>query len=175
MNIRVLALLLLTVLSTSACVSAQKFQEEEALNQELQSELAANQVQIKTLNDELTVSMVNELLFPSGSADLNRDGKSVLNKIMPTLKTISDKRIEVRGYTDNVPIKGTLKRRYKSNWELSTSRATSVLEYLQSGGVAPNLLSARGFGEYQPVAPNDSSENRAKNRRTDIVITGKSR
>jgi chemotaxis protein MotB len=175
MNIRLLTLLVLTVLSTSACVSAQKYQEEEALNQELQSELATNQVQIKELNDELTVSMVNELLFPSGSADLNRNGKSVLDKIMPTLKNINDKRIEVRGYTDNVPIGGALKRRYKSNWELSTARATSVLEYLQKGGVAPSLLSARGFGEYQPIAPNDSSDNRAKNRRTDIVIIGKDR
>jgi chemotaxis protein MotB len=175
MNIRLPVFLLLTVITTSACVSAKKFKEEEALNQELQSELAADQVQIKTLNDELTVSMVNELLFPSGGADVDRGGKKVLDKIMPTLKTISDKRVEVRGYTDNVPIGGHLKHRYKTNWELSTARATSVLEYLQKGGVTPSLLSARGFGEYQPVAPNDSTENRAKNRRTDIVIIGKDR
>lgn len=170
MNSRLFVLLLLTAFSTTACVSAQKYQEEQALNQELQSEIAADKVQIKTLNDELTVSMVNELLFPSGGAELDRGGKQVLDKIMPTLKNINDKRIEIRGYTDNVPIGGSLRHRYKTNWELSTARATNVLEFLQKGGVAPNLLSARGFGEYQPIVPNDSSRNRSKNRRTDIVI-----
>lgn len=159
-------------LALGGCVSMQEYNEEKDLNNRLQAEVDADKVTIQQQNDELTVSMVNELLFPSAGAELNSDGKKVLDKIIPTLNDAGDKRIEVRGYTDSVPIGSHLKHQYKSNWELSTARATSVVEYLQSKGVPGSRLSARGFGEFQPLDAKaaDTKENRAKNRRTDIVL-----
>ncbi|MEY2699850.1 MAG: hypothetical protein RIQ52_605 [Pseudomonadota bacterium] len=159
-------------MALGGCVSMQEYNEEKDLNAQLQAEVDADKVTIQEQNEELTVSMVNEMLFPSAGAELDANGKKVLDKIIPTLKEAGDKRIEVRGYTDSVPIGAHLKQQYKSNWELSTARATSVVEYLQSKGIPGSRLSARGFGEFQPLdakAP-DTKDTRAKNRRTDIVL-----
>ncbi|HWP01436.1 MAG TPA: OmpA family protein [Methylococcus sp.] len=143
------------------------------LNQRLEAEVEADQAEITQLQDRLKVTLVNELLFPSGGWKLDPQGKAVLDKIVPALQQARDKLIEVEGYTDNTPIGGKLKYRFSSNWELSTARATEIVEYLQHKGIDPDRLSARGFGEYQPIASNDTPEGRKKNRRTDIVLIAK--
>jgi chemotaxis protein MotB len=87
------------------------------------------------------------------------------------LKDVKDKRIQVEGHTDNVKIFSSGKSMYPTNWELSVARATQVVRYLQEqGGLDPKLLSATGYSEYQPVAPNDTDEGKAKNRRIEIVL-----
>ena len=146
-------------------------QTYQDLQMKLEKEIQEGQVQIKEMKDRLTMTMVDKIIFPSGSAVISKEGKKVLDKVVSILKDVKDKRIQIEGHTDNVKIVSELKNRFPTNWELSTARATEVVRYLQEkGGLNPNLLSATGYGEYQPVAPNDSEEGRHKNRRIEIVL-----
>ncbi len=146
-------------------------QTYQDLTRKLEKEIQDGQVQITEMKNRLTMTMVDKIIFPSGSADISKAGKKVLDKVVSILKDIKDKRIQVEGHTDNVKIVSDLKNTYPTNWELSTARATEVVRYLQEhGGIDPTLLSATGFGEFQPVAPNDTDEGRHKNRRIEIVL-----
>jgi chemotaxis protein MotB len=141
-------------------MATQTYQE---LQKKLEKEIQEGQVQIKEMKDQI--------LFASGSAKVGKKGKVVLAKVVDILKDVKDKRIEVDGHTDNVQIVSALKNRFATNWELSTARATEVVRYLQEeGGIDPHILSATGYGEYQPVASNDTAEGRHKNRRIEIVL-----
>ncbi len=143
----------------------------EDLTSKLEKEIREGQVQIREMKGRLTVTIVDKILFPSGSTEISQEGKIVLDKVVGVLKDAKDKRIQVEGHTDNVPIVSDLKKRYPTNWELSTGRATEVVRYLQEkGGINPHLLSAMGYGEYQPVAPNTTEEGKHKNRRIEIVL-----
>jgi chemotaxis protein MotB len=142
----------------------------DSLVAELKSEIKEGQIKITQLKDKLTVNMVDKILFDSGSAVIKKDGKQVLDRVAEILKGAKDQRIKVEGHTDNVPIGPGLADRFPSNWELSTARATTVVRYLQERGVSPAFLNAEGYAEYQPVAPNDSEENKAQNRRIEIVL-----
>jgi len=143
----------------------------EDLTKKLQREIQDGQVQITEMKNRLTMTMVDKILFPSGSVDISKEGKKVLDKVISILKDVEDKRIQVEGHTDNVRIVSSLKKKYPTNWELSTARATKVVRYLQdSGGIEPILLSATGYSEYQPVATNDTAKGRQKNRRIEIVL-----
>ncbi len=146
-------------------------QTYEDLKKKLEKEIQEGQVQITEMKNRLTVTMVDQILFASGSAQVGKKGKAVLDKVVTILKDVKDKRIEVDGHTDNVPIVSSLKKRFPTNWELSTARATEVVRYLQEpGGIDPRLLSASGFSEFQPVASNDTEDGRHKNRRIEIVL-----
>lgn len=128
------------------------------------------------LEAEVTVMMVDTgvyveikdaILFEPGSAHLKTSGVELLSKLDLMLNDFEND-IVVEGHTDNVPMNTPL---YPSNWELSTARSVSVLRYLNEDlGVDPTRLSARGYGEYSPIAPNDNPENRAKNRRVNLMI-----
>jgi len=175
---------LLAMALVAGCVSESTYQKEvqqagtlsaqnkteQALNQQLQAEVRADQVQITQLQDRLKVTMANQLLFPEGGWELHRQGEQTLTKIVPTLQSLQNQRIVVEGFTDNVPIGPELRNRFPSNWELSTARATGVVRHLVAQGVNPNILSAQGFGDSQPVASNDTAQGRAKNRRVEIMI-----
>jgi chemotaxis protein MotB len=94
-------------------------------------------------------------------------GKVALAQVATILKTISDRHFQVAGDTDNVPIQTAL---FPSNWELSTRRAVEVVHFLVAQGMRPEILSAAGYGEFDPIASNDSPDGRAKNRRTEITL-----
>jgi len=148
--------------------STQTYQD---LAKKLEKEIQAGQIEITEMKNRLTVTMVDKIIFPSGSTEISPEGKTVLSKVVEILKSIKDKRIQVEGHTDNVPIVSGLKKRFPTNWELSTARATEVVRYLQeSGGLDPKLLCATGYSEYQPVATNDTNEGKRKNRRIEIVL-----
>ncbi len=117
----------------------------------------------------VVVSFKEALLFNSGSADINAEGTETLKKMSDILKTV-DNYISVEGSADNVPISSA---RYASNWELASQRAINVAKLLQNFGVDPARLSSTSYGEYRPVAPNDSEVNKERNRRVDIVIIDK--
>jgi chemotaxis protein MotB len=137
----------------------------------LKSEIEKGSVQISQLKGRLTLNVVDKVLFATGQASLNEQGRAVLDQIGEVLKTLHDKDVRIEGHTDNVPIAGDLTSRFATNWELSTARATAVARYLQDkDGVDPQHLVAAGYGEYRPVAPNDTPENRALNRRIEIVL-----
>jgi chemotaxis protein MotB len=143
----------------------------EDLQQKLEKEIQDGQVMITEMKNRLTMTMVDKIIFPSGSTEISKEGKKVLDKVVSILKEVQDKRIQVEGHTDNVRIVSSLKKRYPTNWELSTARATEVVRYLQeAGGLNPQMLSATGFAEYQPVAANDTDDGKHKNRRIEIVL-----
>jgi chemotaxis protein MotB len=139
------------------------------LTKKLEKEIQEGQVRITEMKNRLTMTMVDKILFPSGSAEISKDGKKVLDKVVAILKDVKDKRIQIEGHTDNARIVGSLKKKFPTNWELSTARATEVARYL-AGDIDPKLLSATGYSEYQPVAPNDTEEGRHNNRRIEIVL-----
>lgn len=159
------------VQQTKTAVTLEK--QYMALNQQLQTEIAADQVQIKQLQDRLVVTFVDEILFASGSAEMHIKGRTAVGKAVPTLVSLTGHWIDVQGYTDNEPIGPALRARYPSNWELSAARAADVVRYLQSQGVDPTNLVAEGYGEYQPVASNATPQGRAKNRRIEVVLRAK--
>jgi chemotaxis protein MotB len=137
----------------------------------LQDQLRDNSaVELQQQGDSIKVILTNGILFASGSADLSQQGKQLLKEIVPHLPDNLDYRIIVEGHTDNVPIQGSLRTRFPSNWELSAQRALSVVHDLQSKGVDPKQLEARAHGAYQPRLPNNTPDNRSKNRRIELVI-----
>ncbi len=152
--------------------SSQQTQKQyEALTQNLSREMEKGMVQVRQYKSMLSVELAEQIFFDSGSADVKADGKNVLKKLGAALKDYDNKFIRVVGYTDDVPIK---KSGYKSNWDLSVTRAASVVRYLQEVGVPPERMIAAGRGEYNPVAPNTTAEGRRKNRRIEIMLVDKS-
>lgn len=146
-------------------------QTYQNLAKKLEKEIQEGQIEITEMKNRLTVTMVDKIIFPSGSVRISRRGKRVLAKVVAILKDVKDKRIQVEGHTDNVPLLKRMRKRFPTNWELSTARATEVVRYLQdSGGIDPTLLSASGYSEYQPVASNKKRAGRRKNRRIEIVL-----
>lgn len=145
---------------------------EDLLN-EMKGEIEQGQIAITELKGKLTVDVVDKILFDSGRAEVKPEGLDVLKRVVEILITVTDKIIRVEGHTDNVPIAGTLAKRYPTNWELSAARAINITRYLEKEGLDPALLSAAAFGEYQPVADNETPEGRAKNRRIAIILLPK--
>lgn len=139
------------------------------LEDRLQQEIRDKEVKVEMLEKGLVITFVAEVLFDSGKADLRSESFEKMDKIAQVINTtVKDLDIGIEGHTDNVPIKYS---GWKSNWELSSGRALSVLHYLaDKQGVNPGRLSATGYGEYRPVAGNETKEGRQKNRRVEIVI-----
>ncbi|MDN8618811.1 OmpA/MotB family protein [Variovorax ginsengisoli] len=156
-------------------VDAQKADPYAMLVRQLSRGLSNDQVQITQLQNQLKVTMVNEILFPEGGWRLSPDGEQTLSKVAPTLSDLPGQQIVVEGFTDNVPIGPELKGRFPSSLDLSLARADDVAHYLVSKGVPQNAISAQGFGEARRVASNETSRSKAKNRRVEIVISAASR
>jgi chemotaxis protein MotB len=145
----------------------------ESLLEKMKSEISQGQVTISELKGKLTVNMVDSILFDSGKAEVKKGGHEILGKVISILKDVSDKSIRIEGHTDNVPISRALAQRYPTNWELSAARAINVARFLQDQGIDPANLSAVAYGEWKPVATNDTPEGRAKNRRIEIILVPK--
>jgi chemotaxis protein MotB len=143
----------------------------EALVTDMKSEIEQGQIKITQMADRLSVSMVDKILFPSGEADIMPDGLKVLQRVGKVLKTTHGKIIRVEGHTDNVPISSRLIKQFPTNWELSTTRATNVVRFLQDKvGIDAKRLQAVGLSEYQPVASNATPAGRGQNRRIEIAL-----
>ncbi len=142
---------------------------KKELEDRLSKEISDKEVKVEMLEKGLVITFVAEVLFDSGKSSLKDDSLQKLDKVSNVIQTVvPDLGIGIEGHTDNDPIKISA---WKSNWELSSARALSVLHYLEEkGGVKPERLAAIGYGEYRPVALNDDKENRARNRRVEIVI-----
>ena len=145
----------------------------ENLLEKMKSEISKGQVTISELKGKLTVNMVDSILFDSGKAEVKKGGLEILGKVISILKDVSDKSIRIEGHTDTVQIVGILARRYPTNWELSAARAINVARHLQDQGIDPGHLSAVAYGEWKPVATNDTAEGKAKNRRIEIILVPK--
>jgi chemotaxis protein MotB len=144
---------------------------KDELEKRLQDEISNKQVKVEMQDKGLVITFVSEVLFDSGKAKLREDSYPKLDKVAAVLNTtVADLNVGIEGHTDNKPIK---RSGWKSNWELSTARALSVLHYLSDKDVAQPRLAAIGYGEFRPVASNDTREGRQKNRRVEIVILPK--
>lgn len=120
-------------------------------------------------NGQVYVSLDNRLMFASGSWDVQPDGASALGELAKVLNENKDLKIAVEGHTDSDAFNG--KTAVKDNWDLSVMRATSVVKILVGKGLTPERVQAAGRGEFAPIATNETSEGKAKNRRTEIIIT----
>jgi len=131
-----------------------------------------NDLTVEVRNGKVYVSLSEQLLFKSGSIEVDPKGVSALQQLASALKDSPDINVMVEGHTDNVPI--SRKSQYMNdNWDLSVLRATSIVKILTNAGVSPGQVTATGKGEYSPVVENDSDENKQKNRRTEIILTPK--
>lgn len=118
----------------------------------------------------ITIHILEDILFPSGTADLSPDSKILLDKLAVILKELPND-IRIEGHTDNIPINSAL---YPSNWHLSVARALNTAYYLiQNQELSPDKVSIVGYSEYKPIAKNTTPEGREQNRRVDIVILTK--
>jgi len=131
-----------------------------------------NDLTVEVRNGKVYVSLAEQLLFKSGSIEVDPKGVSALQQLASALKDSPDINVMVEGHTDNVPI--SRKSQYMNdNWDLSVLRATSIVKILTDAGVSTGQVTATGKGEYSPVVENDSDENKQKNRRTEIILTPK--
>lgn len=116
---------------------------------------------------QMVLELPSGILFASGQADLSKAGQSALTEVLDVLLEFKDRRFVIAGHTDAVPIKS---RKFKNNWDLSTARALSVVQYMIGAGFPAQNVGAAGYGEFDPVAPNDTEENRQLNRRIEIIL-----
>lgn len=141
----------------------------EALVKDLESEVAAGQIQITQLREGLRLNLSQDILFRSGAVTLEPYGVGVLRKVADQLERFPQF-VEVQGHSDDVPLSAGLAKRWGTNWELAAARAASVVRLLEGEGVDPTRLRAVSYGEHKPVADNGSAEGRAKNRRIEIRL-----
>jgi chemotaxis protein MotB len=166
----------------AGCVSQQKYeesqqknaeleQEYQQLNQAMTAEVGAKNMQISRMQDAIKVSVNSELLFPSGGWEMPAAAKTSIAKIAAVLAPHQTTKINVNGYTDTTPIgPGLAKQGITTNLILSQKRADNVMQYMISQGVKPELVSAQGFGDADPVASNDTPAGRAQNRRVELTL-----
>ncbi len=114
----------------------------------------------------IVIRITDTAIFDAGSAEIRKDALGAVDGLTKILSDMNEN-IQVEGHTDNLPIKSPI---FPSNWELSSARATSIVRRFVADGIDPKRLTAIGYGEYRPLADNNTEENRVKNRRVDIVV-----
>lgn len=127
----------------------------------------AGKLKVKMAEGRMVVELASDVLFGSGSANLSRDGRAAIAEVAQLLASIPDRKFQVEGHTDNVPIATA---QYPSNWELASARALTVVKTMVDAGMDPARISAASFGDSKPAHPNDTPEGRASNRRIEIVV-----
>jgi chemotaxis protein MotB len=141
--------------------------EFKQMTAQLKRMIDSGRLHITFRRGRMIVELPAQVLFPSGSADLTDQGRDALGEVAKILRGMRDRRFIVAGHTDNVPVTGD---RFKSNWELSSTRAVNVTEALVKGGLRPEQLVAAGYSEYDPVARNGNEQGKQKNRRIEIIL-----
>jgi len=143
------------------------------LEEQLKEEISDNKLILKKYSDHVVVTFQGDMLFASGSAQLENGVVSTIDKLGEILKGLDDVTIEVQGHTDNVKVSSRNKR-YRNNWELSSARASNVAEMLiRQKRLDPRNISATGKAEYMPLAENSSGQGKAKNRRIEVILKPK--
>jgi chemotaxis protein MotB len=145
--------------------------QQRALAEKLKGMIDAGQLEVVKRKGRLMLKLPDEILFPSGSKRLKKEGRMALEQVAAVLKEVTDRDFIIAGHTDNIPVKRG--GAFKDNWELSTARAVEVTSLMIKQGVSPGQLSAAGFGEFDPIESNDTKEGRQKNRRLEIILMPK--
>ena len=145
---------------------------KKKIEEGLKEQIANQQIKIEDIEGKLKLTFIDKILFNSGSTTINKKGKDILLTFAESIQEDKDHNILVEGHTDNVGVGPALKSKFPSNWELSTSRSSAVVRFLQEdGSIEPERLSAIGFSYFKPVASNDDEEGRSQNRRIEIILT----
>lgn len=154
-------------------------EEKDAAVQELKRKVtdallnfSDSDLSVEVKNGKVYVSLSEKLLFKSGSFSVDAKGRTALKQLATALKGNAELNVLVEGHTDNVPISRT-SQYMNDNWDLSVLRATAIVRILTDNGIDPAIITAAGKGEFLPVANNDTSNNKALNRRTEIILTPK--
>jgi len=146
----------------------QSLKDAEKVKQVIQTKNLEDAVKVDITEKGIAIMLRDPVGFASGSADLKEQGKDILKDISDIIKYNPELKVRVEGHTDNVPIRS---QRYRNNWELSSARSLSVVQLLSGQtGIRPENMSAVGYGEYRPIAPNTTPEDRSKNRRIQIFV-----
>lgn len=144
-----------------------RIEEFRQLLGRFQKLIDAGKLEVKIVDGRMIVQLATDVLFKSGSAKLSKEGREAISEVTQILASIPGRNFQIEGHTDNVPIRS---KQYPSNWELAAARAQSVLQTMLKAGMPASRVSAASYGEHRPVASNDSKEERAANRRIEIVI-----
>jgi chemotaxis protein MotB len=127
----------------------------------------AGKLKVEIRENRMIIALGDKILFDPGKTDLKQEGKDALSQVASVLKDLQNRNFQVAGHTDNIPIKS---QKFRSNWDLSTARAVEVVNFMIGAGLDPKRLSAAGYADTSPVAPNDTPDNKAKNRRIEITL-----
>jgi chemotaxis protein MotB len=127
----------------------------------------AGKLKVEIRENRMIIALGDTILFDPGKTDLKPEGKDALKQVSEVLKDLQNRNFQVAGHTDNIPIKSA---KFRSNWDLSTARAVEVVNFMISSGLDGKRLSAAGYADMSPVAPNDTPENKARNRRIEITL-----
>jgi chemotaxis protein MotB len=149
---------------------AKNAETARALRASLNPPQNGSAVTISSETSEVKVVLSDQVLFPSEGAMLSDTGRQVLDQLASSLKTATENHFIVEGHTDSSPLTGALAKAYPSKWELSSARSLAVIRHLQKAGIAGDRLESRAYGEFQPIASDDTPEGRAENRRIEIRI-----
>jgi chemotaxis protein MotB len=144
-----------------------RVQEFKKLLDRFKKLIESGRLKVKIVEGRMVVELATDILFPSGSATLSKDGKAAISEVAGLLASIPSREFQVAGHTDNVPIATA---QYPSNWELAGARAITVVRTMVQAGMPAERISAASYADTKPVAPNDSNETRAQNRRIEIVV-----
>ncbi len=169
---------LVSALGLTGCVSQSKYDDLQAQNQQLQQqnaslsqEVAAQKAAVSRLQGAIKYTVNSDLLFAPGSYEMKPAGRKIISTMAAKLAPTQQNKILVNGYTDNTPIGPALmKKGITSNEMLSQKRAESVMAYMISQGLSPDLVEAHGYGDANPIASNDTAKGRAQNRRVELTL-----
>lgn len=148
-------------------MAEQRTKEYAELLSKFQRLIDTGKLSVQIIDGRMVVSLGSDILFASGSADLSEIGQQNIREIGQVLRTLGDRKYQIEGHTDNVPIKTA---RFPSNWELASARALTVLKGLIAAGMKKESLSAASFADTKPVRPNTTADGRQFNRRIEIVV-----
>lgn len=147
--------------------SERRIAEYRDLTRKFKSMIDTNKLRVKIVEGRMVVEMATDVLFNSGSAQLSAEGKSAVAEASKLLAAIPNRKFQVEGHTDNMPI-NTIQ--FPSNWELASARALTVMKTMGAAGMPLDRMSASSSGDTRPAQPNDTKEGRAANRRIEIVV-----
>lgn len=152
-------------------LARQQTEERLKVYREVASQLAsmveAGQLSVTIRDGRMVINLADDILFDSGRTVIKSEGEGALEELAEVLSDFTDRNFLIAGHTDNIPIRSG---RFGSNWELSTARAVTVVQFLQDEGVDPGNLAAAGYGEFDPIASNEDADTRALNRRIEIIL-----
>ena len=146
--------------------AAKRMQTFRDMSAKLQKMVDAGKLGVRVRDGRLVMRLPQDVLFPSGVAELSRDGELALMEVAVILRQFPDRRFMVAGHTDNQPVKEA----YKDNWELSMARALVVTRFLVEAKMKAQSIVAAGYGEHDPIASNGTPEGRRENRRIEIIL-----